>query len=150
MWNGRALHGRKIGVQQSKVSDRNSSISRHNFAARGKRTAYNKGGQNAFPFSKHSSKGVMPINSEDQVWIVNEGDTQVVKIAESLVSSLKQEVYHSFVATVNRLDVDERDLQEWFYNEKSLQVEVRRLHFPMFWLELLQMTTLAWLMSAFL
>lgn len=80
----------------SRKSDRNSSISRHNFAARGKRTAYNKGGQNAFTFSKHSSKGVMSINSEDQVWIVNEGDTQVVKIAESLVSSLKQEVYHSF------------------------------------------------------
>lgn len=31
------------------------------------------------------------------------------------------------------MDVDERDPQEWFYNEKSLQVEVRLLYFPMFW-----------------
>lgn len=57
----------------------------------------------------------------EQVWIEEEGGFKVVKIADSLSSSLKHEVCDSFVATVSHLDVTACDIKEWLLSKEGFK-----------------------------
>eukprot|EP00268_Persea_americana_P006303 TRINITY_DN12285_c0_g1_i12.p2 TRINITY_DN12285_c0_g1~~TRINITY_DN12285_c0_g1_i12.p2 ORF type:complete len:121 (-),score=14.80 TRINITY_DN12285_c0_g1_i12:1041-1403(-) len=71
----------------------------------------------------------------EQVWIEEEGGFKVVKIADSLSSSLKHEVCDSFVATVRHLDVTACDIKEWSPYKEGIQAEVKRLNCYSFWIK---------------
>lgn len=84
---------------------------------------------------------------KDQAWI-EEGDLKVVKVASSLVSSLKKvvkvassmvlslkEVCDTFVTTVSRLDISGAEIQSWLFSEKSIQVDVKRFSSSLFWIK---------------
>lgn len=62
----------------------------------------------------------MQNQGDDQVWIEGEGDLKVVKVAGSLVSSLKQEVCDSFVATVGRANVSAGDIHMWLLSKAGI------------------------------
>ena len=69
-----------------------------------------------------------------QVWIEEEGNRKVVNVANSLASSLKEEVSNSFVATVNRMDVTEDVIKNWIGSAKGIQAGVKHINFPLFWI----------------
>lgn len=59
------------------------------------------------------------IQGTNQAWIVEEGDLKVVKVASSL-ASLKKDLSHSFVATVSPLNVNEEEIQNWFFSQRRV------------------------------
>lgn len=62
-----------------------------------------------------------------QVWIEEVGGLKLVKVADSLASSLKQAVGDSYVATVSTIHASVTDIQEWLLLKGRIQVEVKRL-----------------------
>lgn len=69
---------------------------------------------------------------KEQVWMEEEGNRKVVEVANSLASSLKEEVCNSFVATVNRMDVTEDFIKNRLCSTKVIQAEVKHINFSLF------------------
>ena len=44
----------------------------------------------------------------------------MVKLSQSLASSLKKEVYDSFVVTVRHLAINEREIHNWLHLEQGI------------------------------
>lgn len=71
----------------------------------------------------------------EQVWVEEDGDYEVVKLATSLVRSLKEEVCNTFVATVGRFETTDRDIQSWLFPENGITAEVRCLTNMLYWIK---------------
>lgn len=79
----------------------------------------------------HPVKRRVKKQRKEQVWMEEEGNRKVVKVASSLASSLK-EVCNSFVATVNRMDVTEDFIKNRLCSTKEIQAEVKHINFSFF------------------
>ena len=101
-FDGSLVYGRRIWVQKARVTDHNTKKFGQLKPALEKTdqivvTDLNRReGSMADLFKVRKAK-----KGFDQVWIEDEGDCKVVKLAASLASSLRKEVDNSFVATVS-------------------------------------------------
>ena len=132
--NGRVVCGRRIGVQVTKELNRNIKYSRPSKANRKlEPVIVNQFHERGYWKQRQSTIDVEKKNKE-QVWIEEEGGLKVVKIADSLASSLKQEVRDSYMATVSTIEASVSDVQEWFLSKGEIQVEVKRINWSLFWI----------------
>eukprot|EP00268_Persea_americana_P021832 TRINITY_DN21728_c0_g2_i4.p1 TRINITY_DN21728_c0_g2~~TRINITY_DN21728_c0_g2_i4.p1 ORF type:complete len:201 (+),score=32.37 TRINITY_DN21728_c0_g2_i4:129-731(+) len=130
--NGRVVCGRRIGVQVTKELNRNIKYSRPSKANRKlEPVIVNQFHERGYWKQRQSTIDVEKKNKE-QVWIEEEGGLKVVKIANSLASSLKQEVRDSYVATVSTIEAFVSDVQEWLLSKGEIQVEVKRINWSLF------------------
>ena len=84
--DGKVVIGRRIGIQRAKHLEHSTEKSGQIFPATIKKTV-NSDGRG---IQHHVVRREVDKRDHDQVWIEEEGD-QVVKLASSLVASLKQE-----------------------------------------------------------
>ena len=120
--NGRLLGGRRISVQKAKHIDRNVRNPVRVAPTKGKESL------SLAVLNNHTKCDV-------QTWVEEEGNLKVVKLASSLVTSLKKQVCNLFVATIRRFDVSEREIQTWLFKEKEIDVKVKRLRSMLFWIQ---------------
>ncbi|RWR97869.1 protein CHUP1, chloroplastic-like protein [Cinnamomum micranthum f. kanehirae] len=82
----------------------------------------------AFHSSVYTDKkqAFKPVDQGDSSLPIINTKEKVVKVASSMVSSLK-EVCNTFVATVSRLDVSGAEIQNWLFSEKNIQVDVKSI-----------------------
>ncbi|RWR97867.1 nuclear pore complex protein NUP205 [Cinnamomum micranthum f. kanehirae] len=82
----------------------------------------------AFHSSVYTDKkqAFKPVDQGDSSPPIINTKEKVVKVASSMVSSLK-EVCNTFVATVSRLDVSGAEIQNWLFSEKNIQVDVKSI-----------------------
>lgn len=71
----------------------------------------------------------------EQVWVEEDGDYKVVKLATSLVRSLKEEVCNTFVATVGRFETTYLDIHCCLFSENGITAGVRRLTNMLYWIK---------------
>lgn len=133
-FDGRVVGGRRLGVQKAKFVDRKTKNSGQRFYSEGRRIesggAYHQVRRNLIYAKKRVQN-----QGDDQVWIEGEGDLKVVKVADSLVSSLNQEVCDSFVATVGRVNVSAGDIHLWLLSKVGIQAEIKKLKCLPFWIK---------------
>eukprot|EP00268_Persea_americana_P059850 TRINITY_DN7393_c0_g2_i1.p1 TRINITY_DN7393_c0_g2~~TRINITY_DN7393_c0_g2_i1.p1 ORF type:complete len:266 (+),score=55.36 TRINITY_DN7393_c0_g2_i1:959-1756(+) len=145
-FDGSLVYGRRIWDQKARLIDRNAKKFGQVKAAPEKKfqivvTDLNRREGSMADLLKVS----MAKNRFDQVWIEDEGDCKVVKLAASLASSLRKEVDNSFIATVYCLDVNENAIhhalqkkknaiQDWLFSRRGIQAEEKRLNSTLFWI----------------
>lgn len=99
--------GQRIGVQKAKYLDRSTKRVGQGSSYAGKRKE--------MVDKSAAVKGSGFHQRNEMVWIAKEGDTPVVKLSDMLASSLKKEACNSFIATVNRLQITEKDIYTWIH-----------------------------------
>lgn len=124
--DGRTLGGRRITVQKARYLDCGIKKDVQIPSAVGTRTALHHvkdreqtGGLTDTMFKRTAVK-LGSIQGTNQASIVEGGDLKVVKVASSLVSSLKKDLFHSFVATVSPLNVNEGEIQNRLFSQRRV------------------------------